>query len=58
MSRWVTFAGVIVTVNAPADTPEHEIADRSRELFMKRLGDDTPIRPHDVGVGEIHLLDE
>jgi len=57
MAKWLSFAGVIVTVDAPADTPEQEIAARSRSQMLERLGDNSTIQPHDIGVGEIQILE-
>jgi len=57
MADWIAFAGVIVRIDAPADTPEGEIADRGRQQLLDMLGEGSVIEPHDIGVGEIQILE-
>lgn len=47
MARYITFVGTLVTVEAPADTPEQDVAGMARTQFMDNLAN---IKPHDVGV--------
>jgi hypothetical protein len=57
VADWIAFAGVIVRIDAPADTPEGEIADRGRQQLLEMLGEGSMIDPRDIGVGEIQILE-
>lgn len=47
MTKFICFVGVIEIVDAPADTPEDEVANIARENVFKRRAD---YAEHDFGV--------
>jgi hypothetical protein len=56
MAKWLSFAGVIITVEAPGSTPEHEVAALARSEFLRQLQDGPPVLLEDVGVGDIQQI--
>ena len=54
--EWAAFAGIIVRVNAPADSQPYAIADLCRDEMVSRLGVGAAITAHDIGVGEMFIV--
>lgn len=55
MVEWGAFSGAITVVKAPRDIAMHDLAALHREQMMSRL---TALEPHDIGVGEMFVIDD
>ena len=56
MVKWLSFAGVLITVEAPQGTPEHVVAALAREKLLGQLGEGSAIRAEDIGVSDIQTI--
>ena len=56
MVKWLSFAGVLITVEAPEGTPEQDVAALARFQFLQQLQEGPPVLPEDVGVSDIQQL--
>jgi predicted SpoU family rRNA methylase len=55
MATWLTFTGIIVTVESDEITPHDEVAALARKKFLDRVASGV-VDATEVGVGEIEIM--